>query len=110
MSSKIRKTMEIIEEIQFFLGAGILVLGGGGGVEERKSGEAVAISTTAQSLRRNSRKTGYLLDKPKLGPSTTRFLANFTKFQEISALTMPRFESRNVKYCNKLRSPRRDRD
>lgn len=22
---------------------------------------------------------------------------------------MPRFESRNVKYCNKLRSPRRDR-
>lgn len=84
--------------------------GGGGGVEERKSGEAVAILTTAQSLRRNSRKTGYLLDKPKLGPSTTRFLANFTKFQEISALTMPRFESRNVKYCNKLRSPRRDRD
>lgn len=54
-----------------------------------KSGGAVAISTTVQSLRRNSRKTRYLLDKPKLGPSATRFLANFTKFQEISALTMP---------------------
>lgn len=55
MSSKIRRTMEIIEEIQFFLGAGILVLGGGGGREKIRgsSGNLDNGSIPSQKLAKN---------------------------------------------------------